>query len=46
MLKCYRVWFKDRSAVLVDASSEIDAKGRATLIKNAKIVKVECLTDK
>jgi len=43
MTKCYRVWFKDGSAVLVDATSEVDARGRATLLVNTKIVKVECL---
>jgi len=44
MRKCYRVWFRDGSAVLVDATSEIDAKGRAILLHNAKIVRVECLS--
>ena len=44
MKKRYRVWFRDGSAVLVDATSEIDAKGRAILIRNAKIAKVECLS--
>lgn len=43
MLKCYRVWFRDGTAVLVDAANTIDAKGRATLIRNTKIAKIECL---
>jgi len=43
MTKCYRVWFRDGSAVLVDATSVIDARERAILIHNVKIVKVECL---
>ena len=42
-MKCYLVWFKDGTTVFVDAVSEIDATGRAILIHNAKIKRVECL---
>ena len=44
MTKYYRVWFKDGSVVLVDAISEVDARGKTILIRNAKIAKVECLS--
>lgn len=48
VFRCYRVWFKDRSATLIDATSAQEAKVEAIARarRNAdcdKVVAVECL---
>ena len=48
-IKCYRVWFADRSAILVDAESRPDAAMKAHKIDYENtgeirtIKKIECL---
>jgi hypothetical protein len=50
ILKCYRVWFKDDSAVLVDATDETEATRVAmhNAVRGAfasrTVKSVECLT--
>jgi len=47
MLKCYRVWFNDGTAVLVDARNEKDARIMARDLVDSdygKIIKTERLT--
>ncbi len=50
ILKCYRVWFKDDSAILVDATDETEAKrvamhnARRGAFSSRTVKKVECLT--
>lgn len=42
-VKCYRVWFKDGTAMLVDAESINDAKEMTRMPED--VSEVECLTD-
>lgn len=48
-LKCYRVWFRDGSAVLVDAESPGQAREGALLIARGNgdpspsVARIECL---
>ena len=45
--KCYRVWYKDGSAVLVDATSDDDAIERAErLDTDSQVDFAECLDKK
>ena len=45
MNKCYRVWFGDGSAVLVDAEDEAKARKEALSIARprSRVVSAECL---
>lgn len=47
MNRCYRVWFRDGTAVLVDALNMAEAKGKALDLYNGwapvVITKIECL---
>ena len=44
-LKCYRVWFKDGTALLVDAHDENEARRLAIIraYEGSRVSKVECL---
>jgi len=49
-MKCYRVWFEDGTARLIDAKNEHDARVQSLALvisqgyQGARIVKIECLS--
>jgi hypothetical protein len=43
-MNCYRVWYSDGTAILVDAESVEEAK-RAALVSDVKVKKVENLSE-